>query len=71
VSARFWRRIACPTLHVGGSESDVLPADERDRRLACFPRVTCVTLAGAGHMIQRHQPAALARLIDEFLSGMP
>jgi pimeloyl-ACP methyl ester carboxylesterase len=70
VAARFWRRITCPTLHVAGGASEMrLLDDEVERRLACFPRLERRVLDGAGHMMQRHRPAELARMIDAFVSG--
>ncbi len=68
VSARFWRKIACPTLHVEGGASEMkLPQAEIDRRLSFFPRLERVTVENAGHMMQRHRPAELAKIIDAFL----
>jgi pimeloyl-ACP methyl ester carboxylesterase len=68
VSARFWRRITCPTLVVDASRSDFhLAPDELERRLAFLPHARRETLDGAGHMMQRHRPAELARLLIEFL----
>ena len=37
-----------------------LPEPERAARRACFANHRHVVLAGAGHMMQRHQPEALA-----------
>jgi len=68
VAARFWERIHCPVLLVEGSASEFRhPPAELDRRAACFKDVRRATLEGAGHMMQRHQPAKLARLLTEFL----
>ncbi|HEV8322336.1 MAG TPA: alpha/beta hydrolase [Myxococcota bacterium] len=65
----FWRRVTCPVLLVDGGESFFHhePA-EAERRHACFADRRHAVLPGAGHMMQRHQPAALARLLAEFLS---
>jgi pimeloyl-ACP methyl ester carboxylesterase len=42
---------------------------EIDRRLACFQRVERVTLPRAGHMLQRHEPELLTRVLSRFLGG--
>lgn len=61
---RYWRRIACPVLVVDGAESRFnLPEAERAARRAHLPNARHVVLPGAGHMMQRHQPAALAELL--------
>jgi pimeloyl-ACP methyl ester carboxylesterase len=68
VSARFWSRIACPVLLVEGGASDFRhdPA-EIARRIAFFRDLRRATLQGAGHMMQRHRPRDLAKLIDSFV----
>lgn len=68
VSGRFWRRITCPTLIVEARQSPLaLPPDELDRRLAFLPHAQRAVLENAGHMMQRHAPQALARLLIDFL----
>ncbi len=70
VAQKFWRQVTCPVLHVEGAESDflrTLSAEEIARRRDTFAHSTTVTLAGAGHMMQRHQPAALANALLTFL----
>jgi pimeloyl-ACP methyl ester carboxylesterase len=68
VAESFWRRVPCPTLLVAGAQSLMRHTpDEEERRVACFQRARRVTLDGAGHMMQRHQPEALARLLRTFL----
>ena len=70
VARSFWQRIACPVLLVEGSES---PFRERvlaePSRSADFPDAERAVIDGAAHMIQRHRPAALGRLLAEFLSA--
>jgi pimeloyl-ACP methyl ester carboxylesterase len=68
VSERFWRRVTCPTLYVAAAQSElhIAPAD-LERRLACLPIVRRATIDGAGHMLQRHKPAEIARLLVDFL----
>lgn len=65
----FWRAVTCPVLYVDGAESSFRAfGDELERRLACFQKLERHTLAGAGHMMQRHRPVELARVLIDFLS---
>jgi pimeloyl-ACP methyl ester carboxylesterase len=65
----FWRNIACPVLMVEGSESSFRAfGEEGDRRKACFVGARSEVLAGAGHMMQRHRPRELGRVLAEFLA---
>lgn len=69
VARQFWTRVRCPTLLVYGAESRLRhPPEEEARRAGAFSDVRAVTLDGAGHMMQRHQPAALARTLRAFLA---
>jgi pimeloyl-ACP methyl ester carboxylesterase len=43
-------------------------AAESERRMQVFQAAERATLPGAGHMMQRHQPAALAELLTAFLA---
>ncbi len=68
----FWSRITCPLLLVSAEESEFRYTDkELARRQGFFTaaRLKTATLPGSGHMMQRHQPAALARLLAEFLTS--
>jgi pimeloyl-ACP methyl ester carboxylesterase len=72
VAERFWAEARCPVLLVEGERS-LFRFDEAEaaRRRACFtraPSVERVTLAGAGHMMQRHRPRELAALLVDFLA---
>lgn len=63
---QYWRRITCPTLIVDGAETRLnLPHAERELRRNAIANHRYVTLPGAAHMMQRHQPAALAELLLE------
>jgi pimeloyl-ACP methyl ester carboxylesterase len=63
----FWRRVACPTLYVEGSESRLrLSEPDLADRLATL-RAERVSLAGAGHHPQLEQPAALTQVLLAFL----
>lgn len=64
----FWRRVRCPVLLVEGEDSLLRhDKEEQQRRAACFADHEVAVLPGAGHMMQRHRPAALARLLRRFL----
>ena len=66
----FWRRVRCPTLIVGGAQSLMRHApDEEKRRIGWFAQAQTVMLDGAGHMMQRHQPKALAETLRAFLTS--
>ena len=68
IAIRFWRRIECPTLLVEGGVSELRHApDEMARRTGAFNDLQRAVLDGAGHMMQRHQPERLSRLLTTFL----
>lgn len=66
-----WREITCPVLYVEGSESTFRhPAEETARRLSVFAGETATaSIAGAAHMMQRHQPRALADILARFIGS--
>jgi pimeloyl-ACP methyl ester carboxylesterase len=64
VAVTYWQRVTCPVLIVDGADSKLnLPIDERARRRAHFANHRHVVVPDAGHMIPRHQPAAVADLL--------
>lgn len=66
VAAQFWSRVEAPVLYVEGAESRFRLADaDTERRLGAFRNVRRTAIAGAGHMMMRHQPAEVARVIAE------
>jgi pimeloyl-ACP methyl ester carboxylesterase len=68
-AAEFWDRITCPVLIVEGEQSSFRAAGHHaGRRERYFPSAEHALLPGAGHMMQRHQPAALAELLGAFLT---
>lgn len=70
VAEQFWKRVTCPVLLVDGGESSFRHAPaEAARRAGAFARADSRVLPGAGHMMTRHQPAALADLLGEFLAS--
>ncbi len=62
----FWTAIQCPVLLVDGEHSERVPIDY-PARLGSFRRAKHVVIEGAGHMMMRHQPAAVARALLEFI----
>ncbi len=67
VAETFWRAVTCPVLLVEGSESPFRVLENLERRVACFDGAERVVIEGASHMIQRHQPEALAGVLTRFL----
>lgn len=71
IAAQFWESVRCPVLLVDAVDSDFhLAPEDTARRIAAFsqcPALRVEHLAGAAHMMQRHQPAALAQLLGDFL----
>jgi pimeloyl-ACP methyl ester carboxylesterase len=63
----FWERITCPVLLVEGSDSPFQYLEGREERLATFRDARTHVITGAGHMMQRHAPEALCRVLCEFL----
>lgn len=63
----FWHAIQCPVLLLDGSESERVPIDY-PQRLAAFRNARLAVISGAGHMMMRHQPEAVARAVLEFLA---
>jgi pimeloyl-ACP methyl ester carboxylesterase len=70
VATGFWQAITAPVLYVDGDRSLLrLPEDETTRRLSNLRAVRRATIAGAGHALARHQPAAVAATLADFLAG--
>jgi pimeloyl-ACP methyl ester carboxylesterase len=69
-AADFWRRVTCPVLLVEGEESSFRDfGEEAERRAAFLAHTVRAALPGAGHMMQRHQPATLADMLLHFLAA--
>jgi pimeloyl-ACP methyl ester carboxylesterase len=68
-----WRKVTAPVLWVTGRDSflfrEFFAADSEDyrSRIACFRDVREVMVEDSGHNLHHDQPAAVARLIEEFL----
>lgn len=60
------RAIACPTLVVRASES-FMSREQLDEISAPIEGAVRATIEGAGHMVHRERPEALARLVGDFL----
>jgi pimeloyl-ACP methyl ester carboxylesterase len=67
-AAQYWSKITCPVLAVDAAQSKLnLSEAERAARRGYFASCRHVTIDQAGHMLQRHQPEQLARLLLELL----
>jgi pimeloyl-ACP methyl ester carboxylesterase len=69
-----WEKVSAPVLWVQGAQSETpnrlhLDAAEIAARRAAFPNLKEVTVPEAGHMLHHDQPAAVARLVEEFLAA--
>jgi pimeloyl-ACP methyl ester carboxylesterase len=58
-----------PATFLAGGASDYLLATHHAAIRALFPAARFETVDGAGHWLHADQPAALARLVDEALTG--
>ena len=63
-------KIAVPTLVLVGADDKnfLAAADYMARKIACAVRVT---IPGAGHASNLHQPKAFNHAVEEFLTGLP
>ncbi len=68
VYREFAKRVSCPVLFVSGGATGFHPEDEEER-LACFARLTRLTLPDAGHMLHWTRPVDLAVGLLDFLRG--
>lgn len=68
-SMQYWRNVRCPVLHVEGDGTELPPPPDMAQRLACFRELRSAVVPGAGHMMIRHAPDSVARLLIEFLAG--
>ncbi|HTT70120.1 MAG TPA: alpha/beta hydrolase [Anaeromyxobacteraceae bacterium] len=67
VAAAYWSAIRCPLLLLDGEEGSPVPDDPLARTEA-FRTARRVVVEGAGHMLLRHRPAEVARLLLRFLA---
>lgn len=67
----YWSKVVSPVLYLEGDRSLLrLPDPEVDRRLAIFPSARRQIIAGAGHMLQRDAPAAVAAALLDHVEGV-
>jgi pimeloyl-ACP methyl ester carboxylesterase len=60
--------VACPTLVVRGSISDMFLQEDAENTVAAFARARSVTIAGAGHTVQGDNPYELTSALREFIA---
>ncbi|MFY9326920.1 MAG: alpha/beta hydrolase [Georgfuchsia sp.] len=68
-----WRRITAPVLLVTGADSIITrkffpPGSDGRERFKAYPNFKETNLADSGHNMHHDQPAAVARLIEDFVS---
>lgn len=61
------RRITCPVLHVGGTESGPWFAEVRELIIDWFPDADDVVIAGADHALAMTHASEIAEALDLFL----
>jgi pimeloyl-ACP methyl ester carboxylesterase len=66
---RRLRRIACPTLIVGAEHDRFVPDQMCDLYAECIADARVERVPGTGHALVIEQPAAVARLVLDFLGG--
>jgi pimeloyl-ACP methyl ester carboxylesterase len=64
---RYWRAIRCPVLLVEGQRTELPPPPDMAERVACLRDARTRVVPRAGHMMMRHEPAAVAGEILAFL----
>jgi pimeloyl-ACP methyl ester carboxylesterase len=67
-----WRKISAPVAYVSGTASDFMDrlqgAGHPEAMRSHIPKLEAHEVADAGHMLHHDQPAAVARIVEEFLS---
>lgn len=68
-----WQSISAPVLWIEGAESDTpqrlhLGRAELEERRSAFRDLRFASVPDAGHMLHHDQPAAVARLLEDFLA---
>ena len=67
---QYWRAIACPVLLVEAERTELPPPPDFDRRMACLRDARLQVVPRAGHMMIRHEPAAVVEAILAFLAAV-
>jgi len=72
VGERFFCALTCPVLLVEGADSEqFITRSDIEQRASRIPRAERFTLPNAAHMMQRHQPQALAERLVRFVQSTP
>jgi pimeloyl-ACP methyl ester carboxylesterase len=66
-SRQYWREVRCPVLLVDGERTELPPPGDMAERVACFRNARTAVVPRAGHMMIRHEPEEVARLLLDFL----
>jgi pimeloyl-ACP methyl ester carboxylesterase len=64
-------KVVCPTLILRGIESDVFPPENLRRLQSIIPHAQSAIIPKAYHRLSQDNPQEMARLIDEFVEGLP
>jgi pimeloyl-ACP methyl ester carboxylesterase len=64
---RYWKAVRCPVLLLEGERTELPPPPDMPARAACLRDARTRVVPGAGHMMIRHEPAAVAAEILAFL----
>jgi pimeloyl-ACP methyl ester carboxylesterase len=62
----FWKRITAPILMIEGANSPFLELPDLEKRYASFPKHRVEKMENTGHMMIRHAPEEVARLLLDF-----
>jgi pimeloyl-ACP methyl ester carboxylesterase len=67
---QYWRAIRCPVLLVEAEQSELPPPPDMPERVACLRDARLRVIPRAGHMMIRHEPAAVAAEVLSFLRAV-
>jgi pimeloyl-ACP methyl ester carboxylesterase len=68
--SQYWRAIRCPVLLLEADRSELPPPPDFPARVACLRDARTRVVPRAGHMMIRHEPAAVASEILSFLRAV-
>ena len=68
--SRYWKAVRCPVLLLEGERTELPPPPDMPARVACLRDARTRVIPGAGHMMIRHEPAAVAAEILAFLRSV-
>lgn len=69
VALALWSAIPCPVLLVEGADTELKRTPDWPARIAAFRDLRHAIIPDAGHMMMRHRPDEVARVVLEFLGG--